>query len=477
MSSLNATVLGAASALEAFQYALTATQNNIDNASTPGYAKQAVALQADPFDPSVGLTGGVAPGPLVDSRDLLAENDVWQQAGAQGDAAAQSNALTTIQNAIPVSDGGGIPAALNTFFNDISAWSASPTSGSAQQNVMLAANSLAQSFQTTAAAVSSASQSVSQTIGATVGQINQLTSQVATLNADIQNGGQHDAGMQAQVYNALETLSGLVNIGVLRQSDGSVDVTLSSGAALVMGSQSYALSPAPANNTATDPLASSDMYIQAADGTVVNGQITSGSLAGLLQVQNVTIPGLLGDATHTGALNQLASTIADQVNAVVSAGLVSPGPPAVAAPSGLFTYNDSSPTLAGAAATLAVDPNMTSSQLPAFDSTGTIANGVPLAVAALANAALPGLGGATGTGYYGNAAAAVGAQLNQAQSNQTMTAQTLAQAQNMRQNESGVSLDAEAINVLQFQAGYQAVAKMVTTLATLTQSLIDMIPS
>ena len=58
-----------------------------------------------------------------------------------------------------------------------------------------------------------------------------------------------------------------------------------------------------------------------------------------------------------------------------------------------------------------------------------------------------------------------------------MTAQTLAQAQNMRQTESGVSLDAEAINVLQFQAAYQAVAKMVTTLATLTQSLIDMIPS
>jgi flagellar hook-associated protein FlgK len=47
----------------------------------------------------------------------------------------------------------------------------------------------------------------------------------------------------------------------------------------------------------------------------------------------------------------------------------------------------------------------------------------------------------------------------------------------MRQTDSGVSLDAEAINVLQFQAGYQAVAKMVSTLQTLTQALIDMIPN
>jgi hypothetical protein len=49
------------------------------------------------------------------------------------------------------------------------------------------------------------------------------------------------------------------------------------------------------------------MDIQAADGSVVNGQIASGSLAGLLQVRNVTIPGLIGDASQPGALNQLAA--------------------------------------------------------------------------------------------------------------------------------------------------------------------------
>jgi flagellar hook-associated protein 1 FlgK len=71
----------------------------------------------------------------------------------------------------------------------------------------------------------------------------------------------------------------------------------------------------------------------------------------------------------------------------------------------------------------------------------------------------------------------VGTQFNQAQTNQTTTAQTLAQAQSMRQTDSGVSLDAEAINVLQYQAGYQAIAKMVTTIQTLLQSVIDMIPN
>jgi flagellar hook-associated protein 1 FlgK len=475
MSSLSSTLLGASSALEAFQYALSATQNNIDNASTPGYAKQTVALQADPFDPALGLTGGVSPGPMVDSRDLLAENDVWQQAGAQGDASAQSSALTDVQNALPVSAGGGIPAALTTFFSDVSAWSAAPADGSVRQNVMVAANSLAQSFQTTAAAVASASQSVSQNINDTVGQINRLTSQVATLNADIQNGGQHDEGMQAKLYSALETLSGLVNISVLQQPGGSVNVTLSGGAALVMGSQAYALTAgnAAATGQSIDPQAPPDIVVQAADGSVVNSQITSGSLHGLLQVRNVTIPGLIGDASQPGALNRLASTLAGRVNQIVSQGFVSAGVPA---PSGLFTAVDPAHPTA-AASTLAVDPKMTASQLPAIDQNG-VPNGVPLALGNLASPhqAADEIDSFSYTTFYGNTAAQVGTQLNQAQSNQTMTAQTLAQAQSMRQSESGVSLDAEALNVLQFQAGYQAVAKMVATLATLTQSLINMIP-
>jgi flagellar hook-associated protein 1 FlgK len=474
-SSLSSTLLGASSALDAFQYALGASQNNIDNASTPDYATQTVDLQAAPFDPAVGLSGGVLDGPLVDSRDLLAETDVWQQAAAQGDASAQSNALTSVQNAIPVADGSGIPAALTTFFSDVSAWSADPASGGAQQQVMVDASALAQSFQTTAAAVAGASASVTQSIDSTVSQINQLTSQVAAVNAQIQNGGAQDEGLQAQLYSSLETLSGLVNIGVLQQPDGAVNVTLSSGAALVMGDQSYALtaSNAPPPSGSTDPQAPPDIDIQAADGSVVNGQIASGSLGGLLQVQNVTIPGLIGDASQPGALNTLASTLATQVNAIVTQGFVSAGPPPVPPPSGLFTYNAGSAS--AAASTLAVNPLMTASGLPAIDQNG-VPNGVPLAIGALANSTADETGSQTYTTFYGSTAALVGTQLNQAQTNQTTTAQTLAQAQSMRQTDSGVSLDAQAINVLQYQAGYEAIAKMVTTVQTLLQAVIDMIP-
>src|ERR1039457_4469018 len=51
MSNLLASLLSSAGALEAYGQVLENSQNNVSNASTPGYAKQSVYLYALPFDP------------------------------------------------------------------------------------------------------------------------------------------------------------------------------------------------------------------------------------------------------------------------------------------------------------------------------------------------------------------------------------------------------------------------------------------
>ncbi len=469
MGTLSASLIGAANALDTFQYALGVTQNNIGNASTPGYAKQVATFEALPFDPTEGLAGGVTPGPTVNTRDLLAERGVWQQAAAQGDASARNEALASVQNALPVSDGSGIPAAMNTFFSAASAWSASPNDGSVRQAFLDSANSLAASFQTTAAAVANTSQNTDQSIHDTVDQINQLSTQIGNLNAAVQNGGQHDAGIQAQIYNALETLSGLVNITVLPQQDGTVSVSLAGGAALVVGNDAYALSASAtaASPGSTDLNAPPHTDIYASDGSDITSQVTSGTLHGLLEVRNVTIPSLTGDATQPGALNDMAAQFAARVNEIVSGGV--PGAP------GLFVTDPNNPY--SAAAGLQVDPTVTAASLPAADQNG-VPNGVPLALAALANPQQDAdkIDSVSYTQFYGDTAAQVGRDLNQAQSDQDLAGQLVAQARTMRQTESGVSLDEEAMHVLQFQQAYQAVAKLVTTLDNLSQVVINMIP-
>ncbi|MCU1257715.1 MAG: flagellar hook-associated protein FlgK, partial [Bryobacterales bacterium] len=59
MSTLFASLSTSSSALAAFERALGVTQNNVSNASTPGYAQQNANFQALSFDPNGGPSGGV----------------------------------------------------------------------------------------------------------------------------------------------------------------------------------------------------------------------------------------------------------------------------------------------------------------------------------------------------------------------------------------------------------------------------------
>ena len=65
MSNLLATLGSTAGALNAYDQVLQVTQNNVANASTPGYAKQRLLLEALPFDLATGATGGVHAGQIL----------------------------------------------------------------------------------------------------------------------------------------------------------------------------------------------------------------------------------------------------------------------------------------------------------------------------------------------------------------------------------------------------------------------------
>jgi flagellar hook-associated protein 1 FlgK len=78
-------------------------------------------------------------------------------------------------------------------------------------------------------------------------------------------------------------------------------------------------------------------------------------------------------------------------------------------------------------------------------------------------------------------AAATATQVGQAASDATtgnnLSTTLLSQAQAFQTQISGVSLDSEAVTVLELQKGYEAASKMVTVIDDLTTTLLDMVPS
>ena len=476
MSGINASMSSAGNTLEVLQQALSLIQNNIDNSSTPGYASQQLNLEAMPLDVGGGLAGGVMADGLNNSRDQYAEEAVQSQMQALGLYTAQAQNAGTIQSFFDVTGTSGVSASLSALFQSFSAWSTTPDDTTAQQNVLAAANTVAQSFQGLANSLTQTAQQIDGQIGATVQQINTIATQIQQYNVQRLQSSQPDPGADAQLYSALDNLSQLTNFSTVTQSDGTVTVLLAGGTPLVVGTQQNTLSSSVSVDSQPQPVYAQSLptaHVLDAQGNDITSEITSGQLGGLLDTRNRLLASILGDSQQQGTLNQLAQGVADTVNKILESGTVSSAAGA-ANGTALFTYDSGNP--ATVASTLALNTAITPDQLAAVDASGNV-NGNANALAALENASgkQGTIGGLSYLAYFGQIAASAGQENQTATANQQTQQQVTAQATTLRDQVSGVSLDQEASAVLQFQQAYQATAQVLTVLDNLGQDLMNLI--
>lgn len=478
MSSLLASLISSANALRTYQRSLEVTQNNVANASTPGYAAQRLSLVAQPFDPLAGLPGGVRPGVLESARDVYSEQAVRSQLGFLGMFEQQALSLGSIEAALPVTAGAGIPGALDRLYQSFSAFSLSPSNATARQNVLSRAAELAQAFRQTAASLDAARTDTDRKIRQTLDQINELGRRLAAINRERRRGGATDAGLDAQLHTVLEELAALADFTALYEPDGTVTVLLGGQVPLLIGEHVYTLTasyPVPTSPPPTNPGAPPPIQILSASGQNLTPLLGGGKLAALVDVRNRVLPSLLGDPYQAGGLNLLAKAVADRVNALLTSGWVSDGPPPQPGVP-LFTYDASNN--ANVAASLDVDPAVTPQMLAAIDpGPPYTSNGIALKLSAIAQGQDPAdqINGFSFVEFYGDLAARIGRELATARDNRDFRSQTVAQARSLRQQLSGVSLDEEAVRLVEFQRAYQANARLITTLNDLLDTTLSLI--
>ncbi len=454
MGNLLASLLNTATAMKVFENGLTVTQENVTNANTPGFVKQTQTFQALPFDLSVGLPGGVSAGPVLSSRDGFAEHSVRDQQTALGLYQQKVTDLTPLQSSFDLSSTSGLSPAMNDLFSSFSQLSINPNDTISRQAVLDKATTVAQQFRNTANGILSQGTNIDQQSRSTIESINHLAGLVAEVNSNnrVDPSGGINAGLDAELNSSLEQLSQLVNFTALQQPNGTVSVYVGGQTPLVVGGQVYAIH---------GDYSAPQTAIVSSTGADISGQITGGQLSALLDDKNNVIPSYIND------LNTLAQSFADQVNTTLSNGIDQNG----AAPvRDLFTYDP----IIGAAVTLSVN-SLTPDQIAAALPGAAGGNGNAVNLANLASA--KGVNGYTFSQFYGNLGGRVGNDLSAAKDSQTTKQNLLSQAQALRQQVSGVSLDQEAENLITFQRSYQATAKMLTVLNTLTETLMNIIPN
>ncbi|MEO8662367.1 MAG: flagellar hook-associated protein FlgK [Bryobacteraceae bacterium] len=450
MSSLFGSLLNAGDAMRVYQRAMTVAENNITNASTPGYAKERLSFQAKSFSPENGLGGGVVAGNRESSRDPLLEQGVRRRNSAFSYSAQNQASLKPLEAILTVAKGAGIPDGMNQLFQSFSALSVSPNDPTLRQTVIDSAGRFASQINEAASQLTAAVSDNNQQASSAAANINRLVGQLASLNQSRRQTASEtpDAGVDAQTNSVLEQLSGLADISVLNQPDGTVSVYLGGLTPLLVGESTYQI-------TATTQ--SGQIQILDYQGKDITSNIHGGSMGGLLETGNSQIPSYLSD------LNRLAASLADQVNSVLANGVDATGQ--AGAP--LFTYN----TASDAAATLAVT-SLTPDQLAAAATDAPGGNGNALALADLGGT--PQLDGMTFTAFYGNIGAKLGRDLSGATENTDTQQLLLDQARNVRQQASGVSIDEEAAHVMQLQRNYQAIGQLVSILNNLADTLMGM---
>lgn len=466
MSQLFGVMNAAGSALKAFQDALDVTQNNVSNSQTPGYVTQIPQFDAVSFNLAQGTSGGVESAPPESMRSQYAESVVRQQATAQGGSSQLASSLDPIEQVFTVTGSGGISNALDALFQSFSAWSATPSDGGAQSTVVNAAEQAAATIQQSATQLQNIRSSVDGDLQTTVAAINQIAGQIQQINVARQgSAGASDPGLDAQLNAALEQLSQYGSVQTLPNKDGSVTVLLGGQIPLVSGDQVDTLNlsySTPAG--AANPNAAPNATIMDQNGRDETQILNQGQLGALLSVRNQVLPHLIGGPNDTGELNTLASSLADTVNGILAKAGGKP----------LFTYDSTSPT--AAAATLQVTQGFQPSDLVAVDpGPPAVSNGTALKLSNLGSDPTQGPQGMTFSQFYGSSASWIGGELSQAQASNTAQTQTLAQARALRQQVSGVSLDEQALQLMQLQRSYQAASRMMSVIDQVTQSLIDMV--
>jgi len=458
MSGLFGTLSIALSSLATSQQALETTSNNVANANTPGYSREVPVLEAGApvVYGSLALGTGVVLDKIESLRDPILEIQLNQQTQQNSYLNSQLTELQQIQTGFSSSTT-GIGADITNFFNSIQQLSPDPTNLSLRQAVLTSAGNLATDFNTASTNLQTQRSDLNQNVVQDVDQVNTLTSQIASVNlqiSELQNANDNPGALVDTQTNLIRQLSSLIDVQVIPTGNGGITVTTSNGTTLVSGQQSFALS----SQTAAD----GTEHVFSGSQDITNA-LTGGSLAGTIQIRDQEIPGVLNQ------LDQLAAGLANAVNTANAQGYIlsSSNPPTKGG--NIFTAPPAGVTGAAADMKVAItDPSLIAASSDGTQgSNGNVANLLAVGTDQVINDATP-------IDAYSSLVFQIGNTTSNISADADASSQILQQLQDQRNSVSGVSLNEEAANMIQYQTAYQAASRVVSTVNSLLLDAVNL---
>lgn len=450
MSGLFTTLSSVAHALDAQRYGLEVAGQNIANLNTEGYARRRLELAERPVKSGLG---GVEILGVRTTRDAFIDSRLRSELPAQSQLDARSSALSIVETSLG-DEGAALSESMSALFASFSSLSVDPQSSVARDGVLLQAKRVGNAFNELDRRLEASYRQADADVRGSFGEVNQLSKRIAELNRQIgDSAGGDTSGLTDQLNLALESLAKLTRISVITQPEGTVDVSIGAGRAVVVGANSYELTATAAPGTGLAELR--------IGGVDITDELEDGSIGGLLQVRDEDIP------AYRTQLDQLAYDLTDAVNTLHTSGYDRNG----AAGANFFNPLTG---VSGAAAAIGVNPTVAndSSKVAASSTSTGGDNGIAKALAALTTAKVAVNGTSTLTEGWSVLVNRVGTDTANAKNDLKTREEVVNAITRLRDSVSGVSLDEEAGKLLQFQRAYEANARFFTAIDSTISTLL-----
>lgn len=447
-------------ALRASQLGISVAGQNIANVNTPGYTRQTVQLsaaQADGVSAKTAIGVGVNVDGVRSYRERFLDSRLQTETAISGRLTAQRDALAPVETALDDSGPNGISSAMQGFFNSFSDLETYPNSVPLRAAIVGKGAEMSNAFGSTRARLEEIRRLTDGDVRGTAEQVNELTKRVADLNQRISIGeskGSSVAELRDQRGELVRQVSELTGARASENLDHTVSLTLADGRPLVLGPDSNDLT---FGSVPPDGLTS--LLLNGAPAAIVEGKLRGLSDA-IAQIGN-----------HILGLDQLASSVVARVNALHSAGADLNGNAGVnffAVPAGGVTAAN-----IAVADVVKADSRLVVAAAPAAGSgDGSVARSIAQLLSDNSSTA----GARTGTfnSIFGAMVADAGAGVKSAEDALVTQQAILNQVTAQRDSYSGVSLDEEAISLMQYQKAYEAAARFLKIADEMTQTIMSL---
>ncbi|MGG9999972.1 flagellar hook-associated protein FlgK [Pseudovibrio ascidiaceicola] len=316
--SLGAALNAAMSGLSLTKAQLAVTSKNVANANVDGYTLKTI-VGTEVHNTSTA-SSSVLTNQVQRQVNTQLQSAYWESLSDTAYATQYNDYITQLDQMFgKVGDPSSIPSLMNNFTNALTSLATDPSSQSAQEVAVNAADELSRSINSSAKQVQEMRRDADAAITDEVGQVNSILKEIESLEDSIiveRSAGRETAHLQDQMDRQLEALTEKMDVDIKQGNDGLLSISTKSGTTLYNDRASeLQFTPSPTLGVGVE---GNPIEVKSRSGAVMklsSADLKSGSMGALVELRDNTLP------ETQARLDELASQMALSLSQQTSEGV------------------------------------------------------------------------------------------------------------------------------------------------------------